>query len=181
MGKDIKIHINTDDLANGRYALSIEIDGQVVFESTENTTAKVVGNPTTPTPKKRVSDDVPYDDIVKLYNEICTPTLPKAEKLTRDRKQNISARWHDYPDLEKFKTVFRNLVGSPWCTGSNDRGWKADFNFAIAPTKFPRLLEGFYGNKSKEKEEPKKSFDANSFFASAIRRTAEAREKANNG
>ena len=110
-------------------------------------------------------DIAPTETIFELYNDICK-SLPKADVLSETRRKAIRARWKETPDIEKFRRVFENLEKSDFCKGNNDRGWKANIDFALS-TKFPKILEGFY-NKA---EEPKKeSFNAASFFAAAVNR-----------
>lgn len=132
---------------------------------------------------KMSKNHVPYDEIVALYNDICgSKGFPKVAKLTNTRRGNIRGRWKEYPDLEKFKTVFTYITESEWCQGKNPSGWKADFDFAVAQSKFPRILEGFYNHKKTEPQKPTPSFNKASFFESAIRRTEQSiKERTANG
>ncbi|MNG39522.1 hypothetical protein D3C84_1276480 [compost metagenome] len=38
------------------------------------------------------------------------------------------------------------LGRSPHCQGHNDRGWRADLDFLLQPSRYVRLIEGAYEN-----------------------------------
>jgi hypothetical protein len=85
-----------------------------------------------------------YQDIVDMYSKVCTK-LPKVLKLTDKRMKNIKKLLETY-SLEKIEEAFRNINNSNFCTGNNDRGWKADFDFCINSDKITNALEGKYKN-----------------------------------
>lgn len=87
--------------------------------------------------------------IMDLYSRICTK-LPKALKLTDKRKKNIKKLLEIY-SLEQVESAFKSINDSNFCTGDNDRGWKADFDFCINSDKITNALEGKYKNSVSNK------------------------------
>ena len=90
---------------------------------------------------------VPYEKICNLWNQICVsfPTLRGCEG---KRKENVSARWKQHPDMEVFRAVFQNTEESNFLKGSNNRGWKASFDWVMLPSNFQKVLEGNYTNRT---------------------------------
>lgn len=83
-------------------------------------------------------------DLPPLWNRICV-SLPKCSKLTEKRITHIRARMKERPRLEDWEYLFRKIEGSPFLTGQNDRGWKADFEWIIkSPDNAVKVLEGKY-------------------------------------
>ena len=99
-------------------------------------------------PKEKV-DDIPYDEVVSIFNETCT-TLEPIIVLTEPRKANIRARWNDGYKLEDFQKVFTNCDGSDHHSGRGGK-WVADFNWLLKPTNFDKML-------LKKNVEPPKKF-----------------------
>ena len=92
-------------------------------------------------------DDVPYKEIVSLYNSICKSYKP-VSKLTDKRKAHIRARWSEYKSLDKFKAVFESMEKSHFLKGDNNRGWQADFDWMMKnESNFLKILEGKYANR----------------------------------
>lgn len=92
-------------------------------------------------PEKKKTD---CEKVVDLYSQICTK-LPKVVKLTENRKKDIKKLLEIFT-LEQVETAFKNINDSNFCTGNNDRGWKADFDFCINTNKVTNALEGKYKN-----------------------------------
>jgi hypothetical protein len=90
--------------------------------------------------------EVPYDEIINLYNSICV-SLPHARGRTKDREKIIKARWEENKSLIIFEELFKIAENTPFLRGKNDRSWKADFDFLLTASKFNRVLEGKYGEQ----------------------------------
>lgn len=91
------------------------------------------------------SDKIPYDRVMELYNEICVG-LPKACKLSPERKRRIKSCFEQKFTLEDFKRAFQTAQNTQFLRGENERGWKASFDFIIKPANFLKVLEGAYGS-----------------------------------
>lgn len=84
---------------------------------------------------------------VEDYNSICK-SLPKCIRMTAKRSKGIANLLKRY-SYEDILTVFNNLENSAFCTGKNDRGWKADIDFILREDKFVAALEGKYTNSGR--------------------------------
>ncbi len=93
----------------------------------------------------------PIDEIVALYNDKL-PTLPRVTVVNDSRKRAISARWREVVTADKldrqgglafFEWYFQMVGQSKFLTGKA-KDWKADIDFLFNPSKFPRVVEGFY-------------------------------------
>lgn len=71
--------------------------------------------------------------------------IPKPRDLTVARKRAIKARLCDV-GVEGWQQAVGKLVASDWCTGRTDKGWVADLDFLLQPSKFTKLREGGYDN-----------------------------------
>ena len=82
--------------------------------------------------------------IVEMYNTICVD-LPKVRGLTESRRKHLLPRIKEHPDIEWWRRLFQRVQTTPFCTGDNDRGWRADFGWLIEnDTNALKVLEGKY-------------------------------------
>lgn len=101
---------------------------------------------------KEINIRVPYQEIVDLYNSICS-RLPLIIKLTDKRKKSIGARFKECDnELSVFETLFNKANESDFLCGINDRGWKCDFDWLMNQQNMAKVLEDRYVNKSNERE-----------------------------
>lgn len=98
----------------------------------------------------------PHEEIKKLYNDICKSLTP-IRSLSDNRREKIRTRWKQLDfNIDNFKKVFETVENSSFCKGSNDRGWKADFDWIIKNDEnIIKILEGKYSGKKALEEEPK--------------------------
>ncbi|MGI8388043.1 DNA replication protein [Brucella anthropi] len=73
----------------------------------------------------------------------------------RQRKLAAMVRQHG---MAVWLEALGKVEASDFCTGQNDRGWRADLDFLLQPSSFTALLEGRYDNRDglKRKEPPPK-------------------------
>lgn len=50
--------------------------------------------------------------------------------------------------MEQFEEMFRKAEASDFLKGSNNRNWKANFDWLLCDRNFARVLEGNYDNKT---------------------------------
>ena len=95
-------------------------------------------------PKKE--GKAPCEEIVELYNEICT-SLPPVQRMTSGRIAAIGMRWVEgRRDIGVFVRLFTMVQESAFLTGDNKRGWKASFDWLMKPSNMAKVLEGNYAN-----------------------------------
>lgn len=75
--------------------------------------------------------------------------LPDIKAWNKDRQKKSDQRWSEKPDFEYWTEVVKKLSASKFCTGGNDRGWRADFDFLLQPNTHVRAIEGRYDNNTK--------------------------------
>ena len=101
--------------------------------------------------RETLTPAAPTEEIVALYNEKL-PMLPRVSVVNESRRRAISARWREVvtadkldreKGLEFFAWYFDMVSQSKFLTGKA-KDWKADIDFLFNPSKFPRVIEGFY-------------------------------------
>lgn len=108
-------------------------------------------------PASRKSDDFReplIEKIVSLYSEITTGYFSQVRGLPDKRKRAVKKFIDFYRKqvnavdeaafLSAVREYFCRAVRSPFLTGQNERGWRADFDFLMNENKALALLEGKY-------------------------------------
>jgi hypothetical protein len=99
---------------------------------------------------KDIKSDCPFFDILDLFNNTCT-SLTRVQKLTNSRKDKLSARWKEMPDIAQWKQLFDIVECSTFLNGQNDRGWRANFDWLIKnDSNYTKVLEGQYNCQHEE-------------------------------
>lgn len=83
-------------------------------------------------------------ELMERYNTICTG-MPQAVKLTEKRAKAVRRLYAIGYTSEQLIDVFYRAQASNFCTGSNDRGWRADFDWLMNENNLVKVLEGKYG------------------------------------
>lgn len=84
------------------------------------------------------------------YNAICT-NLPRVVRLTDKRRRAVRLIYGKGYTPEQLDEVFRKAQASSFCTGLNDRHWKADFDWLLNESNLVKVLEGKYDNPAAAK------------------------------
>lgn len=131
------------------------------------------------TASRRSEDNEKLQLIMDAYNAICYD-MPKATKLTEDRKKHIRARLKDYSE-EELGQAFEKAQASDFLSGrkATGRDWHADLDWIISsPQHMQKILEGAYDNK-----EPRDAAEnvARQFIASASPEAVRSFEESMNG
>lgn len=87
---------------------------------------------------------VPYQQVIDAYNDNCG-NLPKATKLTDKRRRAVRSCMAQGFTVDEICEAFRKAAETPFLTGQNERGWRANFDFIIKPDNMQKILEGAYG------------------------------------
>lgn len=94
-----------------------------------------------PSPKAAPID---YDLFKDIYNKFCS-SLPQV-KLLSDKRKKAIRDFLKQLEFRDFEMACKKANENNFLTGSNDRGWKADFDFIIKVDKTLSILEGKYDN-----------------------------------
>lgn len=96
--------------------------------------------------------DADVREAVQLWNDLAKELdLPKVQKLTNTRISKLKARLKDCGGMPGWTAAMDKIRGSPHCRGENDRGWRADIDFALQETTFVRLMEGRYDSRKQNR------------------------------
>lgn len=92
-------------------------------------------------------DNFDYDALMDYYNKHVVGEMPRIQRMSKQRKQNIHARLKEY-DEESLYIVIDKCCKSSFLTGSS--GWHATFDWLFLPTNFLKVLEGNYDDKNQK-------------------------------
>ena len=101
-----------------------------------------------------MGDEVPYDAIKKLFNQICK-SFEGIVEWTSWQKQKLEVIWAKYErDIEIFRVAFEQLESSDFLCGRK-KSWKAYLGWILKPHHFADILMGKYRNFKKTEEKIK--------------------------
>ena len=95
--------------------------------------------------KEKGKDNINYQQIADLYNEICV-SFPRLTKLSDSRKKAIRARLKQY-NVDDFRRMFELAESSDFLKGKNDRNWSATFDWMVKDANMAKILDGNYSDK----------------------------------
>ena len=113
-----------------------EIDIEKELELEQDTPAAVAEN----------SEDCPFSEIRRLWNEICV-SYTKLLGIEGARKKAVGERWKRYKSLDTFRKLFEKAEASDFLKNASNRGWKADFDWLMKADNFEKALSGKYDNR----------------------------------
>ena len=103
--------------------------------------------------EKKIEIEYPYQDIMRLWNEICGVVLPKLKALNDSRRSKIRVRLNEAkcktPDemTQWAKELFTTCAGSRFLCGENNHQWTASFDWLFSnSTNWVKVMEGNYSN-----------------------------------
>ena len=142
---DTTVYAHTNDNDNGSDNGS-DNDSDNDIEPITNVTGKDIE-------KKRKAIAYPYDEVVNLWNEICSP-LPQVKRLNDSRRNKIKSRLLEFSKnseewLPKVRELFERVVASDFLRGEKS-DWQATFDWLFDNSKnWVKVMEGNYDNDRK--------------------------------
>jgi hypothetical protein len=91
-------------------------------------------------------DKVDPSALFSLWNEKAK-NLPKANKLSAQRRRHAKSRLLENPDIAYWGEVISRMADSKFCNGAGSTGWIADFDFFLKPETHLRVMEGKYDDR----------------------------------
>lgn len=118
---------------------------QILLPDQSEDLTQTLQNPNKPSEDKSADTDrITVDEVFEGWNSLAGHTgLPAIAKRTEARTKTIRRMARDYP-VDDWVKVFAKIEQSPFLTGANDRGWKADLDFVLTERNFVKILEGKY-------------------------------------
>jgi|GEM_PF-1590014 len=109
----------------------------------------------TASPSSADADPIPIRPVPlqRIWNENCG-TLSKVSTVSSARSRHATARWRENPDEAYWRVVVIRIADSKFCRGTNDRGWRATFDWLLKPDTHARVLEGKYDDRGSQKAQP---------------------------
>lgn len=100
-------------------------------------------------PKKIAkSKEVDFEGIIDLFHRCC-PSLSAVQKITEGRRRKMATRMGEIGTMDTWKEIFERVERSDFMKGSNDRGWKVDFDWIIdSETHWRNIMSGRYDNRA---------------------------------
>lgn len=95
------------------------------------------------------ADPPPTKTLLDIWNSNCG-SLPKANGLSEARQKKLSNLWPKQTPDQWVETV-RRIAASKFCTGNNDRTWRANFDWLLRPDTWLKVNEGQYDDRQKPK------------------------------
>lgn len=84
---------------------------------------------------------------VDEWNQLTKPPIARCTVLTAKRRRHVQSRLFEHP-LAQWATVFARIQASSFCRGSNERRWRASFDWVIgSPDVAVKVLEGKYDDR----------------------------------
>lgn len=101
-----------------------------------------------PTGRNRSSKHHPVAQAFENYNLVAGDLgLPRAEKLTPERRRKLRARLKDH-GIDGWNGALVALEDQPFLLGKGPRGWRASLDFLLQPTSFTKVLERAYAQEA---------------------------------
>lgn len=99
---------------------------------------------------KESSERIDYGKLLVFFNECMQgKAINPIREITERRKIHIVARAREFGKAA-IMTAIEKTAASDYLNGHHGgRPWKADFDWIFLPTKFPRILEGYYDNDNR--------------------------------
>lgn len=102
-----------------------------------------------------------------IWRDVCGDVLPVPRTLDKARQASLRRRYLDTFErsLDCWKDFCQRVRGSPFLTGENKSGWRADLDFMLKPVNANKLLEGGYDDhkprqqqRTQQSRSPARSF-----------------------
>ena len=83
------------------------------------------------------------DDLARLWNQLADPVFPRVRlPLAENRARKVRPAVKVQPDPEWWTSLFKQVNGTPFLKGQNDRKWRSDFGWVVDHR--DKILEGSY-------------------------------------
>lgn len=83
--------------------------------------------------------------LIRLWNENA-PGLAKVKKSNKSRDKKIAEIFNELTQ-DEWAAVIKKINESTFCCGTNDRGWKADFDWLLKKETHLKVSEGKYDDR----------------------------------
>lgn len=86
-----------------------------------------------------------WEDCIAHFNALAQGAgWPRVQRRTNPRLASLAARVHDAGGVDNWRDAIHRAAASPFLTGQNRTGWRADFDWLCTARNFTKLMEGNY-------------------------------------
>lgn len=96
--------------------------------------------------KKEGRGAVALPALAEIWNQN-RGSLSEVRGCSGTRRKHAELRWREESSPEYWARIVQRIARSPFCSGDNDRGWRADFDFLIRPETRHKVEEGKYDDR----------------------------------
>ena len=93
-------------------------------------------------PEESTTTATPAAVVAAEWNMIAN--VSRCSTVTKKRQQTVRARMNDEFWRANWREAMQRVGASAFCTGTNDRDWRANFDWFLRPETVARLIEGAY-------------------------------------
>lgn len=147
--KEILQTIETLELNNSLTVNSRKTHGQLKPDKIEEIRGEEIRGETTLVIGEEKKPPNDLHPLALIWNENCRG-LSKVKELNPKRHKLCIQAWKKNKDPGYWAELIASLALDEFCSGKNDRGWKANFDYFLRPDVQTRILEGSIGNKVKK-------------------------------
>ena len=97
--------------------------------------------------------------------------LTKVQARKPERRKALAARLKEAGGLEGWKHACNAIRGSPFLIGQGNRGWRCNFDWAVKPGNFTKIMEGTYEDNDRQPRAHARIDDDLDAVAAALRAT----------
>ncbi len=95
--------------------------------------------------QEKIGPDFFAEKLVEKWN--ATPGIRHCQKMTANRQRAFKARVKEAGWVDQVDAALERVAASPFLTGENDRGWKADIDWFLRPDSMTKIMEGKYDGR----------------------------------
>lgn len=100
-------------------------------------------------------------EITTAWNKVAEASgLPQCVEMSPGRRKSLNSRLKEPFFCDNWKAALAKVTASDFCKGISDRGWRATFDWFIAPDSVTKTIEGKYDNGTHQPN-PTKGVDRN--------------------
>ena len=110
-----------------------------------------------PSPRKKPREEDPTEAAVEIWNLVCGKIgNGVVSKITDGRRSALRARMREdfHNDLVEWRRYCEDISLNAFLTGGGERGWRADFDWALKPGNVVKVREGKFSDAPRAPPKP---------------------------
>lgn len=173
-------HLLTPDLRRTLPIATADVIDTQAEKPKENSKSTETSAPKNAPKRKREKIETPtplgsgVSEAVRVWNEAASRSgLPRCAGLSEKRSSAIAARLVEHGQ-DGWAQAVAAVERSRFCTGENERKWKAGIDYVASPSGFLKLIEGQWAS-DREVTGPAVAVDADTIWSDRLKRHTDSR------